>query len=191
MERDLKEVGLFQMPYDRDVYIQASARECVGADAGAHHHMIYGPFGTNQIVGISLYDAKLGITTASEVFDDRDAIDCLRSLLIILLATKNAEKRTTENKLAKLGIGKSAKHRFAYTTTIGLPRYLPDDVDNPPRGGHIAPHLRRGHIRRQHYGANNQFEKQIWIAPVFVNADPDFVAARRRYRIGGAVKKAA
>jgi hypothetical protein len=47
-----------------------------------------------------------------------------------------------------------------------------------------APHLRRGHIRqRQHYGPGNHFVKKIWIAPVFVNADPDFVNQRAAYNV--------
>lgn len=181
----LEEVGLYQMPYDRDVYIEIGALEVVGPDADPDHGIIYGPFGVNQIVGLSVHVRKTGQVTPADVYDDPPGVEFLRTALIVLLATKNADKRTTESKLAKLGIGKNIR-RFAYTTTISLPGTLPSDADNPPREGHIAPHLRRGHTRRQHYGAGNQMEKKIWIAPVFVNADPDFVAARRTYRLSRA-----
>lgn len=179
----LEEVGLYQMPYERDVYIEISALECVGPDVDPDHSVIYGPFGKDQIVGTAIHIGKTGEVTPSAVFDDPPSIAFLQKALIVLLATKNADKRTTESKLAKLGIGKNIRGRFAYTTTISLPGTLPSDSDHPPRSGHIAPHLRRGHVRRQHYGSGNQMEKKIWIAPVFVNADHDFVAARKTYRL--------
>lgn len=180
----LEEVSLYQMPYERDVYIEINALECVGLDADPDHGVVYGPFGEGQIVGTSIHVGKTGyVTMPPEPFDDPPGITFLRTALIVLLATKNADKRTTESKLAKLGIGKGIRGRFSYTTTISLPGTLPSDDNNPPRSGHVAPHLRRGHVRRQHYGAGNQMEKKIWIAPVFVNADPDFVAARRTYKL--------
>lgn len=179
----LEEVGLFHMPYERDVYIQLRATDAIGPDVNPDHNIVYGPFGKKQTVKISVHDAKRGRIAPEKVFDAPEAVIQLSSLLVILLATRNAEKTTTENKLARLGIGKSTKHRFAYTTTISLPRDLPEDGDNPPRGGSVAPHLRRGHVRRQHYGKENLLEKKIWIAPVFVNADPAFVATRTKYRI--------
>lgn len=179
----LDEIGLYQMPYERDIYIEISALECIGPDVDPDHSIIYGPFGTDQVVGTAIHFGKTGKVSFWMEYDDPVGIAFLRTALIVLLATKNADKRTTESKLAKLGIGKNI-HRFAYTTTISLPGSLPSDCDNPPRGGHIAPHLRRGHVRRQHHGAGNQLEKKIWIAPVFVNADPDFVVARRTYKLG-------
>lgn len=180
----LNEVGLYQMPYERDVYIECDALECAGPGVDPDHSIIYGPFGTDQTVGTAVHIRRTGQVTFSMDYDDPLGIAWLRMALIVLLATKNADKRTTESKLAKLGIGKNIRGRFAYTTTISLPGTLPSDSDNPARDGHIAPHLRRGHVRRQHYGVGNQMEKKIWIAPVFVNADPDFVAARRTYKLG-------
>jgi hypothetical protein len=110
----------------------------------------------------------------------------VRDFIITLLATRNAIKRTTVDKLAKLGIGKKKyKHRFTHTTTISLPRPedMEDDHEHKPTGLHRAPHLRRGHIRHQHYGPKNTYVKRVWIAPVFVNADPDFVSAREGYNV--------
>lgn len=110
----------------------------------------------------------------------------LCNFLIAMLATRNAVKERREDKLAKLGIGKRKyKHRFRYTTTISLPRdsEMESDPDHPPGKGK-APHLRRGHIRRnQRYGPKNAFVRAVWIAPVFVNADPDFVSERGAYNV--------
>ncbi len=178
----LKEAGLYQMPYDRDVFVQISALETVGPDADPDHQIVYGPIGENQLSEMHVLHAKSGKTVDIGTCDEPCEND-LRNLLIVLLATKNAEKDTTENKLARLGIGKSFKNRFAYTTTISLPSALPSDPDNPASGGHVCPHLRRGHVRRQHHGPGNAEIKTIWIAPVFVNADPEFVQTRKAYRI--------
>lgn len=181
----LREVGLFHMPYDRDVFLEIPAQDCVGPDVNPDHAIIYGPFGVGQEVGTVIRDVKLDRTYHEhwDRFGEQEEVEILKSLLIVLLATKNAHKQTVVSKLAKLGIGKSHKNRFATTTTISLPGTLPNDEQNPPKGAKVAPHLRRGHVRRQHHGAGNEQVKVIWIEPVFVNADPDFVATRTRYRI--------
>jgi hypothetical protein len=121
------------------------------------------------------------------VNDRREALRLtVCDFLIAMLATRNTVKRTTVDKLAKLGIGKhKSKHRFTHTTTISLPRPedIEDDHEHKPTGLHKAPHLRRGHIRHQHYGPKNTYIKRVWIAPVFVNADPYFVSAREGYNV--------
>lgn len=120
--------------------------------------------------------------TASDLADDM-----LGKALVTLLATRNAVKSRRENKLAKLGIGNKRKvaNRYRYTTTISLPDELPIDDEHKPTGAAKAPHLRRGHIRRQRYGPELKFTKPKWIEPVFVNADPGFVSQRDHYNIGG------
>lgn len=35
----------------------------------------------------------------------------------------------------------------------------------------------------QHFGPKNELRKKIWIEPVFVNADEDWVAARTAYNV--------
>jgi hypothetical protein len=107
------------------------------------------------------------------------------NFLIVLLATRNAVKHTTENKLAKLGIGKKNKRRYSYSTTITLPDELELEADpeHHTQGKPKCPHLRRGHIRRQHWGPARAYEKKVWIAPIFVNADHDFVATRTHYNV--------
>lgn len=111
----------------------------------------------------------------------------LYKCLLVLLATRNIEKELRTDKLAKLGIGKKSAHRYTYTTTLRVPAVCSETVATAgiPSGASKRPHLRRGHIRRQHFGPRNSFEKKIWIEPLFVNADEDFISARTAYNITG------
>lgn len=118
------------------------------------------------------------------------AIGKLGLYLVTLLATRNVVKQTSVNKLARLGIGTRkgtpSKSSYPRVTTITIPHDLPDDEDHATVGKPKAPHLRRGHIRHQHYGPENTLTKQVWIQPIFVNADEDFVSSRVRYNLRGA-----
>lgn len=102
-------------------------------------------------------------------------------LLIVLLATKNITKAMRTDKLAKAGIARDKRH--VYTTTLSLGRVA--EIGSEPMLPGIAkrPHLRRGHLRSQHYGPRNQFLKRVWIEPCFVNADEDFVNERTAYNV--------
>lgn len=113
----------------------------------------------------------------------QDLIPIISAGFICLLATRNVAKETKEDKLAKLGIGKRNKHRYRYITTISLPKEMEDDPEHHPTGEHKRPHWRRGHIRNQRFGPNLQFTKQVWIEPIFVNADPTFVDQREAYNL--------
>lgn len=103
--------------------------------------------------------------------------------LIVLLATRNAVKTVKHCKSVGLGIGK--KDRYEYTTTITLPKVLEDhdEGEAKPTGVSRRPHLRRGHQRQQKFGPGYSFARMIWIAPVFVNADPSWVDTRRAYNV--------
>lgn len=185
----LKEMGLFRLPFGQEVYIRYDG-SAVGADY-PDGQVVAGPYDPDTMM------ASRYVYVSPRTGEELDLVKShpageslllltriLHDILIVFLATRNAQKVTKENKLAKLGIGKS-RNRFQFTTTISLPSELPDDAANPPKGGAVAPHLRRGHIRRQHYGKGNELEKKIWIEPVLVNADPDFVSSRRAYHILG------
>jgi hypothetical protein len=115
---------------------------------------------------------------------DREAF-C--NLLIALLATRNARKETKQNKLAKLGIGKKRPDaQYEYTTTISPPAAandLPDDEEHPPTGRTVIPHLRRAHIRNQHFGPGRQFVKSKLIHATFVNADKEWTKTRIAYNV--------
>jgi hypothetical protein len=177
--KDLREMDLYRLPYD-NTFVRI-----IGDPEFAGTMMTFGPLGDFCMAVIT--DAKTGrsanITSAPELrFSLGFSNLVLQDLLIALLATRNVEKSTRENKLKRLGIGKKAD-RFDFITTVALPKHLDDDEDHPPTGSAKAPHLRRGHIRRQHFGEGNQQVKKIWVAPVFVNADPGFVGGRQAYRI--------
>lgn len=104
-----------------------------------------------------------------------------RDGLIAILASRGVEKVGRSNSRKKLGIG-AASHD--YITTIKLFPNLERGTDEESRPGKpVRPHLRRGHIRNQHHGHGNQLIKRIWIDPVFVNADEDFISTRTAYRI--------
>src|SRR5215471_8283089 len=113
--------------------------------------------------------------------DDKRPDICLmiKDLLITLLATENAVKTTSKNKLANLGIGKS---RYVYTTTISLPAGLSGNK-SAGSGPAKCPHLRRGHIRRQRHGPANALIKRIWIAPMLIHADQEFTRTRTSYNV--------
>lgn len=103
-----------------------------------------------------------------------------RDLLIAVLASRGIVKEVVggkPSKLAKMGIGK-AKPPKPIVTYIRLAPSLPADEDGKPSGTTRRPHLRRGHIRNQ----RDRFgHHKVWIAPIFVNADKDFVDSRQAY----------
>lgn len=108
------------------------------------------------------------------------------SYLLVALAAKNSVKTSKQNKLAKLGIGKkNVKNSYAYTTTISIGKITETEkVGDGSKGGWtVRPHLRRGHIREQRFGPNNQYSKKVFIQPVFVNAAEGFVNNRAAYNV--------
>jgi hypothetical protein len=108
----------------------------------------------------------------------------LRNILIVLLATRNAIKTRTKDKLLALGIGKRKlrnNNKPLYTTTITVPALPAPKVAGKPTGRTVAAHLRRGHKRDQRWGPRLQFVKAVWIAPCFVNADDTYISTRVAY----------
>lgn len=198
----LKELNLFHLPYEA-VDVQFLVDQTVrwvdkegkfanepGIEDGVNLHgfgdevvIIYRGLSLNSCAGLELIDQKAGvrIDISDRVRPANTAAACAG--LITLLATRNAMKKTKKNKLGALGIGKKWLRGNSYITTISLPSELEEDEEHPPTGAKRCPHLRRGHIRRQHYGPGNELVKKIWIAPVFVNADEGFVAQRQAYRV--------
>lgn len=119
----------------------------------------------SQFIHVPELESPVNVPTYQQIY----------RFLIVVLATKNVVKTRSEDKLAKLGIGK--KKRFRYTTTISVGA-IEDDPDRPPSAGtgrHRVPHLRRGHPRNQHWGPGNQYIKRIFVPPVFVNGDKEWL----------------
>ncbi len=103
-------------------------------------------------------------------------------LLVVSLATRNVERVTKQNRLAKFGIGKDKN--FTYVTTLRIGKITISEGESSPTGETRRPHLRRGHIRNQHYGPKNQYSKRVWIEPIFVNGFSDADNAHReRYNV--------
>lgn len=216
--KDLKELGLYALPYpkvdigvsvDKAIVFMNKSGQLANKD-GCVEGKAVPPFGPDFFMiykDISLTSSGQAEMSGStrcfpsgrvrhisgiqaEIVSNY-AVESLRDLLICLLATRNVEKVRVENKLFRLGIGKKkgGASGYRYVTTIGVPQILDADKENPPQGRKVCPHLRRGHIRRQHFGPSSaehktgQFVKSIWIAPCFVNADEGFVAKRERYNL--------
>jgi len=131
--------------------------------------------------------------TKARIEGDEDSLrffesgaDVLVKTLIVLLATKNTKKESFTNKiLAKGKSNGSNEYRKNYptTTTISLGKINETFVKDGEDVRNVRPHLRRGHLRNQHYGPNKEMVKQIFIAPVFVNASEGWIAERKAYNV--------
>lgn len=110
---------------------------------------------------------------------------CIHMTLIVLLATKNIEKNEIRNKQMMAGKFNGAqvyRKDYPITTTLTIGK-ITENHESVGTGSTVRPHLRRGHIRNQHYGPNNEMTKKIFIQPVFVNADEGWVANREAYNV--------
>lgn len=106
--------------------------------------------------------------------------------LIVLLATKNIEKTTKFHKDISKGKTSSAtKHRerYAYTTTLTIGKITENYDGSEFTGVSRRPHLRRGHVRTQHYGPRNEMTKKVFIPSVFVNGSEDLKSNRVAYNV--------
>lgn len=103
----------------------------------------------------------------------------LLTSLLVLLATKNAEK-TTE-KIKKHGPKSRKRPReYDYITTIKIGKITETMRSEGDGSATVRPHLRRGHIRNQRVGKGREEIKPIFIQPVFVNADEGWIANQRK-----------
>jgi len=178
---------------DKRSYFTIYVRDAVGgkvegAEVSTQHTM---PSGHTEDATRS-YAEFLGLNGGSSVSAGSDmtvAATKILGALIVGLNMRGARKeRKAEkvSKLAQLGIGKKRPEpRYSYTTTISISYADVQDDGTGTRPGHTKrPHLRRGHVREQHWGPANQFVKKIFVEPIFVNSDGEFVSSlRERYNI--------
>ena len=117
--------------------------------------------------------------------DKQNTISYMSHLLLVTLATKNVERKSKPNLMAKQALrSKALKRDYEYTTTLTIGKVVGAERTEGDAGGwKVRPHLRRGHIREQRYGPNNQLLKKVFIQPVFVNAADGVMSQRRAYNV--------
>jgi hypothetical protein len=115
-----------------------------------------------------------------------DLLEALLKFLIVLLATKNIEKTTKFHKDISNGkVSKATKHRkkYPYTTTLTIGKITENYNGSEFTGVSRRPHLRRGHVRTQHYGPRNELTKKIFVESVFVNGSENTKSNRVAYNV--------
>lgn len=99
--------------------------------------------------------------------------------LVTALVAKNATKEVQQIK--KYGAKSRKKPKqYSYITTIKIGKISETNRLQEGSGSTVRPHLRRGHIRNQHFGEGNKEIKKIFIQPVFVNADEGWIENQRK-----------
>lgn len=205
--KDMEELGIAKPPYPefdilmkaRDVFAAESDQwehspEFKASDVIVRYHSgetvdvlfdwkdgypIHSLFNLNQDQKLDLSPERYGKFLKSIIRNSRGYY----KLLITLLATRNVEKLTVVNKLAKLGIGKN-KDRSWYTTTLKIGHITETIYERgEPTGRTVRAHLRRGHKRNQRWGPGFQFSRVVFIEPMFINADEHFVSDRTAYNV--------
>lgn len=109
----------------------------------------------------------------------------LLAVLYVLLATKNIVKDVRPPlKIHSKSRKRQRVDSDKYITTLKIGSITETYKSNNSTGLSVRPHLRRGHIRTQHFGEGNKAIKKIFIQPVFVNADDGWIANERKaYKI--------
>ena len=154
------------------------------------HYKIYEDYTYTGEVFVTLPSGKIfnysELSTIDENCEETISIieESLKCFLILLLATKNIDKRTLSNNKRSVSprSQKDAKH-YSHTTTIRIGKITETYTSDVGGGRNVRPHLRRGHIRTQHFGKGNAETKKIFIQPIFVNADENWINEQKTYKV--------
>lgn len=118
------------------------------------------------------------------------AADAFLDTLLVLLATRNIEKEILESPRrykdpsSSGGVRQIKNKDYQYITTIKIGKITETLRSSATSRGPVRAHLRRGHIRNQRFGEGLKEVKQVFIQPVFVNADEGWIENQRKeYRV--------
>lgn len=104
--------------------------------------------------------------------------------LVTLLVTKNCDRKIVENTpRAKSAKAREDSKSYSTTTYISIGRITETYRSEGGSRGPVRAHLRRGHVRKQRFGEGRKEVKTIFIPPVFVNADREWIADRKKYKL--------
>jgi len=145
---------------------------------------VYLPRGSHEL--LSQFD---GDHDRVHIMNDLTA-EAILSTLLVMLATRNVNKdvlhspKRFSDPMSKNGIKQIRNKDYKYITTIKIGKITETMRSDGESRGPVRAHLRRGHIRNQRFGEGLKEIKQIFIQPVFVNADEGWIENQRKeYRV--------
>lgn len=152
-------------------------------------HFFYSPF----VAGCAYQVLHNNQVRGHSFNQERDVDDTLFSIFwwifaffMVLLSTKNIKKTTKIHecmKRKKIPDSKKYREGYPYTTTLTIGKITENYDGSEFTGVSRRPHLRRGHVRTQHYGPRNEMTKKVFIPSVFVNGSEDLKSNRVAYNV--------
>jgi len=203
---DMQELGLYQPPFDA-FYIQVKTRFMENlASAYYKSEVRYGlGIKTEMMFKYVMMDAHVRMTPFFSLdgkefgtlsHDEVEGMGpqaekqltwfghTISKVLTVLLATKNIEKDVEAcNKPTSRNRRERTLSKYSSVTTIRIGKITETMRSIGGSGSSVRPHLRRGHIRHQHYGKGNTELKKIFIQPMFINADQGWIDGQKEYRV--------